>query len=317
MTENAVSGKRRKIKYRLTPVFFAAAATMALGGCAGKEPPGLEDAIQETGAYVRKTTPAPGISSIGGEWAVIALQKGGVETEDYYYESYYDNVRAQVKSSGGILSEDTYTEYARVVLALCAIGEDPANVEGYDLTEPLDDYRIVTDQGINAAAFALLAAYTVGVSLENEENYLDYIVTELEQENMYTVEDASDYVAIALEGLAFYQERTDVKAAVEKGIKALSGFQDADGGFGNCESTAEAIIALTQLGIDVTKDSRFIKDGHSLQDGLMEYYIRGGGFCHVAEEKEPNAMATEKALLALDAIRLFEDGKTLYEREGE
>ena len=307
------AGKRRRFNSVSAWILIAAMLLFTLAGCTPGVPSDPGDAAAKTGAYVLETTPSPTISSGGGEWAVMGLCKSGAETEDYYYEGYYDNVRAAVKSRKGILSEDTYTEYARVTLALCFLGKDPGNVEGYDLTAPLDDYKIVTDQGLNAAAFALLAANVSGRKLENEDNYIAYILSELEAGNLYSNSDASDYVAIALEGLSFYTEREDVKAAVEKGISALSEFQNPDGSFGNCESTAEAIVALTQLGISVTEDARFIKGENSLWDGLMKYYMKNGAFCHVTEEEEANAMATEKALLALDAILLSENGKTLYE----
>lgn len=56
-----------------------------------------------------------------------------------------------------MLSEEKYTEYARAVLALAQLGEDSEDVDGYDLLAPLLDLERVTAQGINGAAFALMA----------------------------------------------------------------------------------------------------------------------------------------------------------------
>ena len=50
-----------------------------------------------------------------------------------------------------------YTEYARLTLALTAIGRDPTNVGGYDLLETLCDYDKMISVGINGASWALLA----------------------------------------------------------------------------------------------------------------------------------------------------------------
>lgn len=305
-----MAGKRRK---RGLPLLLAFCMGLAfLAGCWGARTPDPEKALEKTAAHVLETTPSPGISSIGGEWAVIGLAASGIQTEDYYYESYYDSVRAAVKSRQGILSEDTYTEYARVTLALCALGKDPKNVEGFDLTEPLDDFAVVTDQGVNAAAFALIVANVAGVRLENEENYIAYILEDLELENMYADDGLEDYLIIALEGLSFYRGRSDVEEAVNRGLEILSSKQNEDGSMGNCETTAEMILTLTQLGIDPAGDERFIKEGNSLQDGLMKYYLRDGSFCHTLDG-ESNAMATEKALLAQDALQISQDGKRLYE----
>ena len=44
----------------------------------------------------------------------------------------------------------------------------------------------------------------------------------------------------------------------------------------------------------------------------MKYYLRDGSFCHTLDG-ESNAMATEKALLAQDALQISQDGKRLYE----
>ena len=80
---------------------------------------------------------------------------------------------------------------------------------------------------------------------------------------------------------------------------------------GNCESTAEAIIALSQLGVDVFTDNRFVKEDNNLGNSLMEYYVGNGGFSHSAGDKE-DLMATEKALLAIDSMRKLENGERLY-----
>lgn len=302
--------KREKNSYKVSVLVMAAA--VLCGGC-GQDGQNLNHILTETQNYVMENTPAPSISSIGGDWAVTGLAKSNAKTEEYYYESYYDNVRAIVKSQKGILSEDTYTEYARVSLALCAIEKDPLDVEGYNLIQPLDDYEVVTTQGINAAAFALIASNVSETELENEEKYIQFIISQTDEGNLYSDSETSDYIAMAMEGLSFYEEREDVKEFTEKGVSALSEFQQEDGSIGNCESTAEAIMALTQLGIDVREDERFIKNGNNLWDGLMKYYIKDGGFCHATEENYINSMATEKALLAMDAMALQEEGQRLYE----
>lgn len=43
------------------------------------------------------------------------------------------------------------------MLALTAIGKDPASVAGFNLLKPLADFEQVTKQGINGTIFALLA----------------------------------------------------------------------------------------------------------------------------------------------------------------
>ena len=113
-----------------------------------------------------------------------------------------------------------------------------------------------------------------------------------------------DMTAMAIQSLApYYKENEAVKAAVDKALDVLSELQLATGGFGswgteNSESCAQVIVALTALGIDPAKDSRFIKNGLTILDALASYYVDGGGFRHIASG-DRDGMATEQGYYAL------------------
>lgn len=284
------------------------AAILLLCGCKAQTlAESLEIQTEKTAAYVREVVQAPGVSSVGGDWAVKGLAESGLEIEQSYFNLYYDNVRAAVKSSGGAIHDPYYSDYARVVIGLCAIGADPSQVEGYNLTEPLDAYEELTKQGVNAVAYSLVAANVAGVELTQEEAYIKLLVQEMEHPAI------GDFVAMSLLGLSFYQEKEEVKTAIEQGIQYLSKIQKENGSMGTCESTAETIVALSQLGIDVFQDQRFVKKG-SLGESLMLYGVSDGGFSHAEKDKQENLFATEKALLALCSIEHYEKGETLYEK---
>ena len=117
----------------------------------------LEAALADTAQYVCAAVPEPRVGSIGGEWAVLGLARSGYAVPEGYYQSYYDAVEAYVKARNGILHDKKYTEYARVILALTAIGRDARDVAGYDLTLPLGDYDKTVWQGINGPIWALIA----------------------------------------------------------------------------------------------------------------------------------------------------------------
>ena len=271
----------------------------------------IETAVQ----WVKEAAPAATVGSIGGDWAVKGIAASSVEAEEHqaYYARYYDDVRAKVKASKGVLDDTYYTTYGRVIIGVTAIGENPLDVEGYNLVEPLDHDEAVLQQGINAAAFALIGSNLADTKLKNEETYITYLMDYLEENKLYEELDMTDYVSMAMEGLSFYQEREDVAAVIETCIDGLSDAQLADGSMGNCESTAEAIIALTMVDVDPVNDARFVKDGKSLLDGLL-LYKGTKGYLHQTDDTEGNqAMSTEKALLALDSVRLFNEGKKLYE----
>lgn len=118
-----------------------------------------------------------------------------------------------------------------------------------------------------------------------------------------------------LAALSFYGDREEAADMIDRAASYLSTMQGDDGSMGNCESTAEAIMALSQSGVDVFSDERFIKNGVSLGESLMIYSSGDGGFRHAEDDGEADQMATEKALIALDSMKLFKEGGTLYERK--
>ena len=116
-----------------------------------------ETQLEKTAGYLQAQVAEPGAASIGGDWLIFGLARSGVKVTQKYYDTYYNNVEAAVREKNGVLSERKYTEYSRTVLALTAIGKDPASVAGFDLLKPLADFEQVTKQGINGTIFALLA----------------------------------------------------------------------------------------------------------------------------------------------------------------
>ena len=290
---------------------------LLLSACGGsqswKMPDDIEKVAKETAAQLVKNNPDPIISAVGGEWLIIGVHLSGYDAGDGYFDRYYDNVRATVKSQKGVISEEHYSEYARLIVCLHLLGKDVTNVEGYDLTPYVDDYEKISDQGSTAADFALIASQIGGFHLENEEAYIDLILSDTGEATVMGAAGLTDYTAMALEALSFYRGRADVDAFIEEGLAMLSEKQQADGGMNNCEATAEVIMMLVQLGLDPLTDERFIKDGNTLADALMLWYLGKGQFMHDSKLKEYDALATEKALMALDALMLSQAGRKLYE----
>lgn len=264
--------------------------------------------------------------AFGSEWLVIALARSGRDVPD----SYYDSVVKAVQSAKGQLSDKKSTEYARTILALTAIGKDPADVGGYDLLAGLADMDDVTYQGINGAIFALLALdsgkYDVPAAAEGgtqttRDGLVAYILAQQLSDGGWALSGTSadpDVTAMALQALAPYRTGDEtVDAAVDKGVQLLSDMQLADGGYSswgtlNSESCAQVLIALAALGIDPVSDSRFVKNGLTVLDALLAYAV-SGGFRHTVDG-EADAIATEQALCALTAYARLLDGKTaLYD----
>ena len=288
--------------------------------------PVLADACAEA---LLEMVPQPAYGPIGGKWAVIGLSRWDGQLPENWLDSYYDTLSSQVEACEGVLHERKYTEYSRVILALTAMGKDPADVAGYDLLVPLADYEQTIFQGVNGPVFALLAldsgsyeipANTAGSTQATRERYVEYILSMESPEGGWSLtggEADVDITAMTLQALANYQDRQEVAAAAERAFAYLSNAQNEAGGFtihdhDSSESVSQVILALTQWGISL-EDPRFVKDGNTLHHRLLDFMTSDHAFRHTLDG-EADLMATEQAFLALTALHRLEQGKTaLYD----
>ena len=301
---------------------------------AGATSVSVEDAIAETAVYLQKTVDNPGVGAVGGEWAVIGLARSDREVAQNFFDAYYENVTACVREKSGVLSSTRYTEYSRVILALTSVGKDPTDVGGYNLLEKLGDYNRVVRQGITGPIFALIALdsgnYTIPVCKDAQVQTMrallvDKIISQQLPDGGFSLTGTTsdpDITAMALQALVPYREQDDVKASVEKAVDCLSDLQKSDGGYSGdeasgAESGAQVIVALTALGIDPGKDSRFLKGGSSVIDNLMTFYISGGGFRHAQADKSADGMATEQGFYGLVAYERFLSGENALYAMGD
>lgn len=290
-----------------------------------------ETQLEKTAGYLQAQIAEPGTGSVGGDWLIFGLARSGVKVPQKYFDAYYENVEAAVREKNGVLSDRKYTEYSRTVLALTAIGKNPADVAGFDLLKPLADFEQVTRQGINGTIFALLALDSGNYEIpENpdaavqatRQMYVDELLARALPDGGWTLtggEPDVDITAMTLQALAKYRDQADVTAAVERGLAVLSSLQEPDGGYvswgsSNSESVAQVIVALTELGVPLS-DERFVKNDVTVADALLRFAQENGAFVHVRDGSGgDDEMATEQAFYALAAIHRAETGETtLYD----
>lgn len=304
----------------------------------GAEVPGFDEAYAGAKAYIQSAVSAPVVSYLFGEWAVLGQARAKVPLSEAYIAAYYEKVVAYVQKNmgaDGVLVDPesrnpTVTDNERIVLALTAIGKDPANVGGENLLKALQNKDImqVTDTSntdINGLVMGLLAL--------NSRNYTSdtswLVQAVLAQQN----EDGSwrasadtkpvgdvDMTAMALQALAPYYKdggNETVNTAVEKALNWLSGKYRS--GYDSSESCAQVVIALSALNLDANTDARFTKtvEGKTLSvlGNLLQYRVaENGGFKHQFADKAVNEMATEQALCAMAAYARFtEKANALYD----
>ena len=286
-----------------------------------------------TGDYMEKLG-TPGIGAVGGEWMVIGLARSGrtVPGVEDYYQKAVEYVQQSIDPDTGRLHKAKSTDNSRMILALTAIGKDVTNVGGYNLLAGLSDLEFVKYQGNNGPIWALLALDSGNYPVPSggtttRQALIDEILSVQTSDGGWAISGDradSDMTGMALTALApYYKKDPTVKQAIDKAIARLSEMQDDDGGFSTTygdgkyiatsESTAQVLTALSALGIDADTDSRFIKNGGSVVDALLRYYVNGGGFKHVMDG-EIDGMGTEQAYYALTAYYRFLSGKTnLYD----
>ena len=286
-----------------------------------------EEAYSSTGRTIYENTAKSPV--YGAEWHILGLARSQYTGCDEIFEKYYEDVVKVLKENSGVLSKKKYTEYSRVIVAVKAIGRNPKNTGGFDMTEKLLEKEKVTRQGLNGPVWALIALNTVGYADSSAEfkkitkEYITYILDAEKDSGGWSLNSSetnadADITAMALTALApYYKEDSRVKEAADRAVLWLSENQNSDGTYSswgtvNSESCAQVTVALTSLGIDPNKDERFIKNGKSVIDGLLGFYT-DGGFKHVSTGKL-NAMATEQGYYALTAYFRFTGGKTsLYD----
>lgn len=304
----------------------------------GAEVPGFDEAYAGAKAYIQSAVSAPVVSYLFGEWAVLGQARAKVPLSEAYIAAYYEKVVAYVQKNmgaDGVLVDPesrnpTVTDNERIILALTAIGKDPANVGGENLLKALQNKDImkVTDTSntdINGLVMGLLAL--------NSRNYTSdtswLVQAVLEQQNKDGSWRASadtkpvgdvDMTAMALQALAPYYKdggNETVNTAVEKALNWLSGKYRS--GYDSSESCAQVVIALSALNLDANTDARFTKtvEGKTLSvlGNLLQYRVaENGGFKHQFADKAVNEMATEQALCAMAAYARFtEKANALYD----
>ncbi len=148
-----------------------------------------------------------------------------------------------------------------------------------------------------------------GFALMGECGDIDVTAMTLQALAPYYLKDAAVVHEVSEECLE------SVRVCVEKALAFLASCQQTDGNFlgvygTSAESTAQTIVALHALHIDVLTDEAFIKEGNTAYDGLMLYKTAEGGFAHTAGGMV-NDMATAQALQALSVLWQQETGENI------
>ena len=297
-----------------------------------------------------------------GDWYPIGLGRLGIEDNNEGYLAVIAEKVSQRYREENRLDKSKATEWHRISLAILAMGGDPTRIGADENGSPInliadgtyDRGKTVSlgRQGITGWIWGLIALDAMRYEIPNGAYYSrDDIITEilrlqLEDKGFALTGKRADpdVTAIVLQALAPYynsekvytyqpkdgegEVSQTVRQAVDDALALLSALQKDTGDFSswgirNVESTVQVMVALCSLGLDPLTDERFIKNGNTLLDGILQYQHEDGGFVHsfVQDPENPgvlpdksNSLAGEQALYAMAALWRQQKGmRTLYD----
>lgn len=240
------------------------------------------------------------------EWYILTLSQSG----KYDFKSYEAALKQYIDSNE-ISSVVTVQKYA---LALAASGSDD---------------RYISDLFNDSIGKMGIMSWVFGLHiLNNGYTSSEYMVSDVIEEILVLqLEDGGwaingqygdvDTTAMVIQALApYYESDLNVSNAVDTALEMLASKQLDDGGYlsygvPNPESASQVIVALSSLGIDISSDERFIKNGRTLIDAVSDYRLPDGSFCH-KEGGDSNETATIQVFYALTSYVRMVEGKSPF-----
>ena len=282
------------------------------------------------------------------DWMVIVEKRSGLD-KNFDEEGYLKNLKKYIsKAYESDEKLDMYksTEWHRLILVLLVLGKDPRSFAKKADGTPID---LVNDgifnwcqdekidyQGSNALIYSLLCIKAgnyktpEGARYSEEEIIKELISYQMDDGGFGLNKGGSDLdiTSMSIQALAPYTDkkdvytnaagkRVDVKTAINNALTYLSNKQN-DGGYFifqnhySSDSGSQVILALCSLGIDPTKDKRFIKNGGDPVSALLSFETEDGGIDTALGSsgagKKTNVLATRQAISAITALRLLQKG---------
>ena len=282
------------------------------------------------------------------DWMVIVEKRSGLD-KNLDEEGYLKNLKKYIsKAYASDEKLDMYksTEWHRLILVLLVLGKDPRSFAKKADGTPID---LVNDgifnwcqdekidyQGSNALIYSLLCIKAgnyktpEGARYREEEIIKELISYQMDDGGFGLNKGGSDLdiTSMSIQALAPYIDkkdvytnaagkRVDVKKAINSALTYLSNKQN-DGGYFtfqnhySSDSGSQVILALCSLGIDPTKDKRFIKNGGDPVSALLSFETEDGGIDTALDSsgagKKTNVLATRQAISAITALRLLQKG---------
>ncbi|MFA6374944.1 MAG: prenyltransferase/squalene oxidase repeat-containing protein [Bacilli bacterium] len=287
------------------------------------------------------------------DWFFLSILRSKKEIDYNLYKGMLRNYIIDSYREKGNLSNNLMTEWHRLIMLSSSVGLDPRaivlNDENYNLLIDgiynTKNNNMLEKQGINSYVFALIALDSFGFKEIDNNDYhsrkslIENIISfELDGGGFaYSKTEADiDMTALVIQALSEYynslyvynvynriQEKTietNVKDVIDRALVIISTSQKNDGDFesyeiSNVESTAQVLISLTSLGIDIDNDSRFIKNNNTVYDGIIKYQNSDGTFRRNDYSNKISGYQAFMGLVAYD--RWLNNMRSIYDLKPE
>lgn len=228
--------------------------------------------------------------------AVYALWTSGATVPSGFYDEYLQALADWLDLA---VKRGKTAYIPGAIRTVAAMRLDVTDFAGHDLMDALrkpelveaDEDRLDMLLDLDAAGdagktdeFSALREQLLTEALARQQSSGEFRYTskwpaELKQKGVDDEPDRFDYILLtakSAQALAPYQSRKDVSTAIDKALNYLSEQQLPSGGFvkygdEDVEEDAAVLEMLATLGISLA-DERFTKDGHTVLDGMMDWY---------------------------------------------
>ena len=228
--------------------------------------------------------------------AVYALWTSGAAVPSGFYDEYLQALADWLDLA---VKRGKTAYIPGVIRTVADMGLDVTDFAGHDLMDALRKPELVeadedrldmlmdldaagdagkTDE-FNALRETLLTEALARQQSSGEFRYTSKWPAELKQKGVAAEPDRFDYILLtakSAQALAPYQSRPEVRAAIEKAVSYLSMQQLDSGGFlryGEEDVEEDAAVLEMLAALDISPDDgRFVKNGHTVLDGMMGWY---------------------------------------------
>lgn len=246
----------------------------------------------------------------GYEWHIITLLRAGKDIDENLLDEYYDSVVKEIKTWDGT---EKPTDIERTALALAVMGKDITNVDGVNLAEMIYNSSKL-ENGSNELAFALLALDALDTEIPataawDRDSMIEALLTFQDPETgAFGISDSAsadlDMTAMCMQALAPYKEENeDVAEAIDKALSYLKDQLSGEYDYGDSCATAQVLLALAVLDIDITDASQGFGNVYENIITRLDEYRTDNGFRWMIDSDSSKTPATYQVMQAFDAYR--------------